>query len=74
MPPLGRPAVGAPLFLGAHDLIAQEFQLGIADLVQLHAQIENRDRDQLGRLVAAALAKCGAALLKRLKNGKQMFF
>ena len=74
MPALGGPAVGAALLLGAHDLLAENFQLGIADLVQLHAQIENRDRDQLGRLVAAALAKHGAALLERLKNGKQMLF
>jgi hypothetical protein len=74
MPPLGGPAVGAALLLGARDLLAQDLQLGIADLVQLHAQIENRDRHQLGRLGTAALAEYGAALLKRLKNGKQMFF
>ena len=74
MPPLDGPAVGAALLLGAHDLIAQEFQLGIADLVQLHAQIENRDRHQLGGLVATALAKHPAALLEHFKNGKQMFF
>jgi len=75
MPPLGGPAVGAALLpLGPHDLLAQDFQLGIADLVQLHAQIENCDRHQLGRLVATALAEYGAALLERLKNRKQMFF
>ena len=74
VPPLGRPAVGAPLFIDAHDLIAQEFQLGITDLIELHAQIENRDRYQLGGLVAAALAKHPAALLEHFKNGKQMFF
>jgi hypothetical protein len=70
MPPLGGPAVGATPLLGAHDLVAQDFQFGIADLVQLHAQIENRDRHQLGGLVAAALAKHGAALLEHFKNGK----
>jgi hypothetical protein len=74
MPPLGGPAVGAALLLCAHDLVAQEFQLGIADLIELHAQIENRDRHQLGGLVAAALAKHPAALLEHFKNGKQMFF
>jgi hypothetical protein len=72
--PLGGPAVGAALLLCAHDLVAQEFQLGIADLIELHAQIENRDRHQLGGLVAAALAKHPAALLEHFKNGKQMFF
>ena len=70
MPP-GGPA-GALLF-GAHDLLAQNFQLGIADLVQFHAQIENGDRYQLGRLVPAALAKHRAALLQHFKYGKQMF-
>jgi hypothetical protein len=72
MPPLGRPAIGAALFLRTHDLIAQQFELGIADLVQLHAQIENGDRYQLGRLVPAALAKHRAALLEHFKDGKQM--
>ena len=74
VPPLGWPAVGAALLLCAHDLLAQDFQLGIADLIELHAQIENRDRHQLGGLVAAALAKHPAALLEHFKNGKQMFF
>ena len=73
VPPLGGPAVGAALLLHAHDLLAQHFQLGIADLIELHAQIENRDRHQLGRLVPAALAKHRAALLEHFKNGKQMF-
>jgi hypothetical protein len=73
MPPLGGPAVGAASLLGAHDLLAQDLQLGIADLVQFHAQIENGDRHQLGRLVPAALAKHGAALIEHFKNGKQMF-
>jgi hypothetical protein len=73
VPPLGRPAVGAAL-LCAHDLLAQDLQLGITDLIQLHAQIENRDRHQLGGLVPATLAKHPAALLEHFKNGKQMFF
>ena len=74
MPPLGGPAVGAALLLGAHDLLAQDFQFGITDLIEFHAQIENRDRHQLGRLVPATLAKHRAALLEHFKNGKQMFF
>jgi hypothetical protein len=74
VPPLRRPAVGAALLLCAHDLLAQDFQLGITDLIQLHAQIENRDRHQLGGLVAATLAKHRAALFEHFKNGKQMFF
>jgi hypothetical protein len=74
VPPLDRPTVGAALLLCAHDLLAQDFQLGISDLIQLHAQIENRNRHQLGGLVAAILAKHSAALLEHFKNGKQMFF
>ena len=74
MPTLGGPAVGAALLLGAHDLLAQDFQLAIADLVQFHAQIENGDRHQLSRFVAAALAKRSPAFLEHFKNGKQMFF
>lgn len=73
MPPLRGPPVGAAPLLGAHDLLAQEFQLGIADLVQLHAQIENGDRYQLGRLLATALAERRAALLEHFKHGKQIF-
>jgi hypothetical protein len=74
MPPLGGPAIGAALLLCPHDLFAQDFQLGITDLIEFHAQIENRDRHQLGGLVPAALAKHRAALLEHSKNGKQMFF
>jgi hypothetical protein len=61
MPPLGGPAAGAAPLLGAHDLLAQDFQLGIAD------------RYQLGRLLATALAKNRPAFLEHFKHRKQMF-
>ena len=73
MPPLRGPDVGSDPLLGVHDLLTQDFQLAIADLVQLHAQIENGDRYQLGRLVPAVLAKRSPAFLEHFKNGKQMF-
>jgi hypothetical protein len=73
MPPLDRPSLGGALLLGAHDLLAQDLQLGLVDLVQLHAQIENGDRHQLGGLVPAALAQRSPAFLERFKNSKQMF-
>ena len=73
MPTLGGRAAGSGLLLRADDFLAQNLQLGVADLVQFHAQIENGDRHQLGRLVPPALAKNGTALLEHFKHRKQMF-
>ncbi|MBV8924638.1 MAG: hypothetical protein JOZ74_04640 [Bradyrhizobium sp.] len=70
MPPLGGSCGGAVPLLAAHDFLAQDLQLGIADLIQLHAQIENGDREQLGGFVPAARAKRSATLFERFEHGK----
>jgi hypothetical protein len=74
MPPL-RSSVGGNFVggLDAHDLLAQHPEFGIADPVELHAQIENSDRQQLGGISPAALAKRGPAFIEGLKNMKHLF-
>lgn len=75
MAPLGWPSVGTEPVgrVDAHILLAQHPEFGVADPVELHAQIENGDRNQLGSISPAALAKRGPAFLKRLKNIKHLF-
>jgi hypothetical protein len=69
MTPLG----GLVRGIGAHDLLAEHSELSVADPVELHAQIENGDRHQLGSIFPAALAKRGPAFLEALKNRKHLF-
>jgi len=59
--------------IGWRHLPAQCFQLGLVDAMKLHAQIEDGDRNHLGRLGLAALPKRGPAFLKLCQNAKQLF-
>jgi hypothetical protein len=73
MPPLDGPSVDPVRSVDAHDLLAQHPEFGIANPVELHAQVENGDRQQLGGISPAALAKRGPAFLEGLKNIEHVF-
>jgi hypothetical protein len=54
-------------------LFAQGLQLAIADPVELHPEIEDGKRDELGAFAVAGGDKCRAALIKPGQNPKQLF-
>jgi hypothetical protein len=54
-------------------LVAQGLQFAIADPVELHPEIEDGKRNQLGAFAVAGSDKCHAALIKPGQNPKQLF-
>jgi|SRR5579859_2193570 len=69
-PSIARARIGR---IGWRHLIAYCFQLSLIDPVKLRAQVEDGDRNQLGRLGLAALPKRVPAFLKLCQDGKQLF-
>jgi hypothetical protein len=68
-----RPSVASPLVVGEQHRVAQGFQFGVADAVELHPQIKDGHRYQLGGIGLAGLPERGPALLEGCENGKQFF-
>jgi len=71
----GRPAIARRLvgFVRPHDLLAQRLQLGVADAVELHAQVEDRDRHQLRRIKPAIEPQRRPAFLEGCEYFQQLF-
>ncbi len=60
------------LFLRCHGL-AEQPELGVANSVELHPDIERGDGDKMGRVAVAIRGERGPALLQHRKNCKQSF-
>ena len=73
------PAVGATIAralvggIREHQLLTQGFELGVVNAMELHAQIENGNRQQLGGIGLAGLQQRGPAFPEHCENGKQLF-
>ncbi|WP_316167924.1 MULTISPECIES: hypothetical protein [unclassified Bradyrhizobium] len=54
-------------------LVAQGLQILLAEIIQLHPEVENRNRNQMRRIPLTCCGQRCAALLKRGKHSKHLF-
>jgi len=68
------PARHRPLeILIRQHLIAQVFQLSLADLIELHPKLKHRNRHKLGGFGTVIGEELSPALIKGRKDRKQLF-
>lgn len=66
-------ACGIEARLARQHRLAERLELGVSDAIELHPEIENGNRDELGGFAIATSCQRRAAFLKPCQNRKQLF-
>ncbi|CCE04659.1 hypothetical protein BRAS3843_1100037 [Bradyrhizobium sp. STM 3843] len=59
--------------VGLHHFVAQALEILLAQVIELHSEVEHCDRNQMGRIPMSCHGQRRAALLEGGKHSKQLF-